>query len=184
MCNGYNRQWQQWTTVRRWQARAAKTTADIEGTQQWAAADGGLVGCEVEVAATTTVAMLLRSRRQDWVVDCARRVCGCVQGMAGGGQHDERGRWIMQGKQAGGGQHGKRGGADNARRASGGQQDERTGAEDTTQGGSGGRATRPPLCAAWGGPSRPPPGAAWGGQRDMVIILYVVANRLQLVTCS
>ncbi len=64
-CNSYNRQWQQWTTVRQWQARAAKTTAGIEGTQQWAAADGGLVGCKVEVAATTTVAMLLRLRRQD-----------------------------------------------------------------------------------------------------------------------
>jgi hypothetical protein len=84
MCNGYNRQWQQRMTVRWWQARVAKMTAGIEGTQQWAAVDGGLVGCEVEVAATTTVAMLSRSRRQGWVVDCTRRVCGCVQGMAGG----------------------------------------------------------------------------------------------------
>ncbi len=115
-------------------------TAGIEGTQQWAAADGGLVGCEVEVAAMMMVAMLLHLRRQDWVMDCARRVCGCVQGMAGGGQHNKRGRWIMQGKQAGGGQHGKRGGMHNARRVGGGQQDKRTGAEDTTQGGSGAKS--------------------------------------------
>ncbi len=101
--------------VRQRQARAAKTTADIERTQQWAAADGGLIGCKVEVAATTMVGMLLRSQRQDWMVDCARRVCGCVQGMVGAGQHNKRGRWMMQGKRAGGGQHGKRGGADNAR---------------------------------------------------------------------
>ncbi len=137
--------------MRWWQARAAKTTAGIEHTQQWAAAAGGLVGCKVEVAAMTRVAMLLRLRRQDWVVDCARRVCRCVQEMAGGRQHDEWGRWMMQSKRAGGGQHGKRVGRDNASRAGGGQQDKRTGAEDTTQGGSGGGTTQPPLCAAWGG---------------------------------
>ncbi len=33
-------------------------TAGIEHTQQWAAADSELVGCEVEVAAMMTVAML------------------------------------------------------------------------------------------------------------------------------
>ncbi len=117
--------------MRWWQARAAKTTAGIERTQQYAAADGGLVGYEVEVAATTMVAMLLHWQRQDWMVDRARRLCGCVHGMAGGRQHDKRGRWMMQGKRAGGGQHGERGGTDNKRGAGGGQQDERTGAEDT-----------------------------------------------------
>ncbi len=96
-----------------------KTTAGIECTQQWAAADGGLIGCEVEVAATMTVEMLSHLQRQDWMVDCGRRVCRCVQGMAGGGQHDEGRWWMMQGKQVGGGQRGKRGGADNARHAGG-----------------------------------------------------------------
>ncbi len=100
MCNGCDRRWRRWTIVRRRQARAAKTTAGIECTQQWAGVDGGLVGCKAEVEATTTVAMLSRSWRRDWMVDCRRRVCRCVQGMAGGGQHDERGRWMMQGKQA------------------------------------------------------------------------------------
>ncbi len=95
-------------------------TAGIEHTQQWAAADGGLVCCKVEVAATTMVALLLHSLWQDWVVDCVRRVCGCMQGMAGGGQHNKRGGWMIQGKQVGGGQHGKRGGTDNVRRAGGG----------------------------------------------------------------
>jgi hypothetical protein len=97
----------------------AKKTAGIERTQQWAATDGGLVGCKVEVSATTMVAMLLHSRQQDWVVDCVRRVCGCVQGMVGGGQHDKRGRWMMQGKRTGGGQHGERGDGDNARQVGG-----------------------------------------------------------------
>jgi hypothetical protein len=135
-------------------------TAGIERTQQWATADNELVGCKVEAAATTTVAMFLRSWWQDWMVDCRWRVCGCVQGMAGGGQHNKRGRGMMQGKQMGRGQHSKKGGVDNARQAGGGGQDKRMRAEVTTRGGSGGRATRPPLYAACGGPSRPPPGAA------------------------
>jgi hypothetical protein len=169
-------------TVRWWQARAAKTTAGIEHTQQWAVADGGLVGCKVEAAATTTVAILLRSQRQDWMVDCMRRVCRCMQGMVGGGQHNKRGLWMMQGNQAGGGQHGKRGGVDNTRQAGGGRQDERTGAEATTQDSSGGLATWLPLCTAWGGHlSR-----HWvlHGGGDGTWSSYVVANRMQLVTCS
>jgi hypothetical protein len=113
-------------------ARAAKTTAGIEHTQQWAAADGRLVGCDVEAAATMTVALLLRSRRQDWMVDCRRRVCRCVQGMLGGEQHSKGGQGMMQGKQAGGEQRVKRGGLDNASRVGGGRQDKRMGAEDTT----------------------------------------------------
>jgi hypothetical protein len=48
------------------------------------------------------------------------------------------------------------GGRGQTRQAGGGQQDKKTGVEDTTRGG----ATRPPLCAAWGGPFWPPPGAA------------------------
>ena len=94
----------------------------------------------------------------------------------------QEGMWMMRGKQAGRGPHSKRGGADNARRAGGGRQDERTGAEATTQDSSGGLATRPPLCTAWGGHlSR-----HWvlHGGGDGTWSSYVVANRMQLVTCS
>jgi hypothetical protein len=66
--------------VRQRQARVAKMTAGIDHTQQWAAADGGLVGCEVEVAATMMVAMLLCSWWQDWMVDCVRKYVGaCME---------------------------------------------------------------------------------------------------------
>jgi hypothetical protein len=49
---------------------------EMSSILQWAAADGRLVGCKEEVAATTAVAMLLHWRQKDWMVDSVTRDVG------------------------------------------------------------------------------------------------------------